>query len=244
MVTIRHRIAAATGALYVILILIGNTLATSGDSTSTHPTGAQVLRDAARHAHSAQVTAGFVLEVLGFTLLIVFLGYLAATFARARFADDWSPVLGATAVVSGITMLAIKLGSAAPVVALAMDRHDLDPTLARVLNDINGAAFVLSWLPTAVFVGAAAVALLRAGLVGRPTAWIGAALGLVGVPLAIIGLDTPASANPMACLLGLLWVMIVSARLAVRPGRRVDEQAGPDASRPRATATTPATAPV
>ena len=87
---------------------------------------------------------------------MVFLGYLAATFARARFVDDWSPILGATAVVSGITMIAIKLGSAALLVALAMDRHQLNPTLARVLNDINGAAFVLSWLPTAVFVGAAA----------------------------------------------------------------------------------------
>ena len=243
MVTIRHRVAAATGALYVILILIGNTLATSGDSTSTHPTGAQVLRDAARHAHDGRTTAGFVLEVLGFTLLIVFLGYLAATLARARCADDWSPVLGATAVVAGITMVAIKLGSAAPVVALAMDRKDLDPTLARVLNDINGVAFVLSWLPTAVFVGAAAVALLRAGLIGRPTAWIGAVLGLVGVPLAILGLHDPESANPMAFLLALLWVLAVSGRLAVRPGRRVDEPFGPETSSPRATAA-PASAPV
>ena len=98
MVTIRHRLAAATGALYVILIIIGNTLATSGDSAAMHPTGARVLRDAERHAHSGQVTAGFVLEVLGFILLIVFLGYLAATFARARFADDWSPILGETGV--------------------------------------------------------------------------------------------------------------------------------------------------
>ena len=230
MVTIRHRVAAATGALYVILIIIGNTLATSGDSSGTHPTGAQVLRDAERHAQSGQATAGFVLEVLGFTLFLVFLGYLAATFARARFADDWSPAVGAAAVVAGITMLAIKLGSAAPVVALAMDRRDLDPTLARVLNDINGAAFVLSWLPTAVFVGTAAVALRRAGLIGRPTGWTGAALGLVGVPLAVVGLHDPVSANPMAFLLGVLWVLVVSVRLATRTGRRGDERPSPDPS--------------
>jgi hypothetical protein len=240
MVTIRHRLAAATGALYVILIIIGNTLATSGDSTSTHPTGARVLRDAERNAHSGQVTAGFVLEVLGFTLLLVFLGYLAATFARARFVDDWSPILGATAVVSGITMVAIKLGSAAPVVALAMDRRHLNPSLARVLNDINGAAFVLSWLPTAVFVGAAAVALRHAGLVGRPIAWAGAALGLAGVPLAVVGLHDPVSANPMAFLLGLLWVMIVSGRLATRRGARLDERPVPDANRPQPAAVTAA----
>jgi hypothetical protein len=240
MVTIRHRLAAATGALYVILIIVGNTLATSGDSTATHPTGARVLRDAERHAHSGQVTAGFVLEVLGFILFIVFLGYLAAMFTRARFADDWSPILGATAVVSGITMVAIKLGSAAPVVALAMDRHQLDPTLARVLNDINGAAFVLTWLPTAVFVGAAAVALRRAGLVGRAISWTGAALGLIGVPLAVVGLNDPVSANPMAFLLGLLWVLVVSGRLATRRGARVDERPSPDASHPQPVAATAA----
>jgi hypothetical protein len=242
MVTVWHRLAAATGALYVILIILGNTLATSGDSTATHPTGARVLRDAERHAHSGQVTAGFVLEVLGFTLLIVFLGYLAATFARARFVDDWSPILGATAVVSGITMVAIKLGSAAPVVALALDRHQLNPTLARVLNDINGAAFVLSWLPTAVFVGAAAIALRHAGLVGRPIAWTGAALGLVGVPLAVVGLNDPASANPMAFLLGLLWVMVVSGRLATRPSTRVDTRPGPVADHAEPIAATAASA--
>ena len=244
MLTIRHRVAAATGALYVILIIIGNTLATSGDSSATHPTGVRVLRDAERHAQSGQATAGFVLEVLGFALLIAFLGYLAAMFARARFADDWSPTLAATAVVSGITMVAIKLGSAAPVVALTMDRHDLDPTLARVLNDINGAAFVLTWLPTAIFVGTTAVALRQAGLVGRPIAWTGALLGLVGVPLAVVGLHDPASANPMAFLLGLLWVMVVSGRLATRRGPQVDERPGSDAtSRPQPAAAS-AAAPV
>ena len=218
MFSIRHRVAAATGALYIVCIIIGNTLATAGDSSSSHPTGAAVLRDVERQAHSGAATAGFVLEVVGFTLFIVFLGYLAATFV-ARSATDGGRVLGATAVVSGVTMLAIKLGSAAPMVALSMDRQQLDPTLARVLNDINGAAFVVSWLPTAVFVGTAAVALHQARLVGRVSAWSGAALGVVGVPLAIAGLHDPASANPMAFLLGLLWVMVVSARIAVWPAR-------------------------
>lgn len=219
MFSIRHRVAAATGALYVVFIIIGNTLATANDSSSSHPTGAAVLRDVERQAHSGAATAGFVLEVVGFTLFIVFLGYLAATFAARSATDDGGRVLGATAVVSGVTMLAIKLGSAAPMVALFMDRQQVDPTLARVLNDINGAAFVVSWLPTAVFVGTAAVALHQARLVGRVSAWSGAALGVVGVPLAIVGLHDPAAANPVAFLLGLLWVMVVSARIAVWPAR-------------------------
>ncbi|MGZ4597014.1 MAG: hypothetical protein ACXV4A_10285 [Actinomycetes bacterium] len=232
MLSFGHRAAAATGALYVLCIIVGNTLATSGDSSSMHPTGAAVLRDAERHAHSGAATAGFVLEVLGFTLFIVFLGYLAATFAASKVVGQDATtghMFGATAVVAGVTMLAIKLGSAAPVVALSMDRRHLDPTLARVLNDINGAAFVLSWLPTAVFVGAAAIALQRAGLVGRILGWSGSVLGVVGVPLAIVGLRDPASANPFAFLLAVLWVLAVSVRLTVRPGRVEGRVAGPAA---------------
>ena len=70
-------------------------------------------------------------------------------------------------------MLAIKLGSAAPIVALDLDRHSLSPQLAQLLNDINGGAFVISWLPFAVLVAAMAAALRQAGLVGKPTAYIG-----------------------------------------------------------------------
>ena len=217
MFTVRHRIAAASGALYVVCIIVGNTLATSGDSSSMHPTGAAVLRDAARHAESRAATAGFVLEIVGFTLFIGFLGCLAATFAAASKEAVTGKFFGATAIVAGVTALAIKLGSAAPVVALMMDRRQLDPTLARVLNDINGAAFVLTWLPTAVFVGSAAVALRQAGQVGRVLGWSGAMLGVVGFPLAVVGLHDPVSANPFAFLLGVLWVLAVSVRMSLWP---------------------------
>lgn len=244
MPTLGHRVAAATGALYVVCIMVGNTLATSGDSTSMHPTGAAVLRDAARHADSRAATAGFALEVVGFVLFLGFLGYLAGTFAASRPAgEDAVPanIPGATAIVAGVTALAIKLGSAAPAVALMMDRHQLEPTMARVLNDINGAAFVLSWLPTAVFVGAAGVALQRAGLVRRVLGWSGAALGVVGVPLAVVGLNDPVSANPLAFLLGVLWVLAVSIRLTVRP-RTASEAARAAASREPVAAGVPARA--
>jgi hypothetical protein len=118
-------------------------------------------------------------------------------------------------------MLAIKLGSAGPGVALDLDRKTLSPQLAQLLNDMGGAAFVISWLPFAVFVGAAAWALYAVRLVGRPTAYTGLVLGVAGIPATIVGLKDIANANPIAFLLGLLWVFVVSVRLAVKPG--VDE---------------------
>jgi hypothetical protein len=44
---------------------------------------------------------------------------------------------------------------------------------------------------------------------------------VLGVPAALVGLRDISNANPVLFMLGLLWVFIVSIRLAVKPG--VDE---------------------
>ena len=212
----RDRIGAATGVAYATVLLIGNGMATSGQSSAMHPTGQSVLHDAAHAASSTTVTIGFMLEIVGFALFFPFLGYLA-DMLRRRTPDGQAGIPAATAIVAGITMVAIKLGSAAPIVALSMDRKQLDPQLARVLNDINIAAFLVSWLPFAVFIGALALALRDVGLVGRPTAWFGIAAGVAGVALSVLGLDDPVSAVQLAFLAGMLWLTVVAVRLMVKP---------------------------
>ena len=66
-------------------------------------------------------------------------------------------------------MLAVKLGSGAPVLESWADHGHIGPQLALVLNDLASVTFVISWLPFAVFVAAAAAALHRVNLLGRPT---------------------------------------------------------------------------
>jgi len=216
--TIRDRIGAATGAVFVALIMVGNQMASGGSADSVHPTSEQVLRDVAHQASSATVTAGFVLEGLGFAAFIVFLGYLADVLRRRVPGRGLGGVAAGAAIVSGGVMLAVKLGSAAPLGALTIDHGHISPQLAQVLNDMSGVAFVISWLPFAIFTGAAAAGLHRAGLVGRPTAYCGLALGVAGLALSIAGVHDPLGANPLAFLLGLVWLVAVSVRLAVRPG--------------------------
>jgi hypothetical protein len=217
--TIRDRIGAATGAAFVALILVGNGM-TSGVSTaaSAHPAGEQVLRDAAHQASSAAFTAGLVLEVLGFAAFIVFLGYLAGVRHRRVPGRGPGGIAAGAAVVSGAVMLAIKLGSAAPLGVLSIDHGHLSPQLAQVLSDLSGVAFVITWLPFAIFVAAVAAGLHRTALVGRPTAYSGLVLGIAGLGLSIAGASDPLGANPVAFLLGLAWLFAVSVRLAVRPG--------------------------
>jgi hypothetical protein len=216
--TIRDRIGAATGAVFVVLIMVGNQMASVGSADSAHPTGEQVLRDVAHQASSATFTVGFVLEGLGFAAFIGFLGYLADVLHRRVQGRGPGGIAAGTVIVSGAVMLAVKLGSAAPLGALGIDHGHISPQLAQVLNDMSGVAFVISWLPFAVFVAAAAAGLHRAALVGRPTAYSGLVLGVAGLALSIAGVYDPLGASPLAFLLGLAWLLAVSVRLAVRPG--------------------------
>jgi hypothetical protein len=216
-IRVRDRIGAVMGAAFVALIIVGNQMTSAGSSQSAHPTGEQVLRDVNHQVSSASVRAGFALELLGFAAFIGFLGYLADVLRRTSESRPGSVAAGA-AIVSGAVLLAIKLGSAAPIGALSLDHSHISPQLAQVLADMNSVAFVISWLPFAIFVAGAAAALHRVSLVGRPTAYSGLILGAAGLAVSIIGLHDPSNANPLAFLLGLLWLLVVSVRFAVRPG--------------------------
>ena len=226
--TARDRAGAALGAVFVAFVFIGNSLGTSGTDQSSHPSGDHVLRDVLRTHSSSSATAGFVLEVLGFVAFFGFLGYLADL--TRRYGGSWR-VPSATAVVAGAVMLAIKVGSAAPVVALQLDRHTLSPQLAQLLNDMNSGSFVISWLPFAVFVLASAAALRDIGAVGRPAYWVGVFAGVAGVALTVLGMRDISNANPMGFLLGMLWLLVVGIRLAVRPIGSADETIASSAQR-------------
>jgi hypothetical protein len=212
----RDRIGAALGAAFVVLIFVGNAMNTAGTDQSGHPSGVQVLKDVAHEHASGGASVGFVLEILGFVAFFGFLGFLGELLRRPGSAAR-SRMPAVTALVGAVTMLAIKLGSGVPMTVLDLDRHTLSPQLAQLLNDFGTTAFVLSWLPFAIFVGATAVALRAIGAVGKPTAYIGLFLGAVGIPLTLVGMHDVTNANPMAFVLAMLWLVVVSVRLAVKP---------------------------
>ena len=80
--TTRDRVGAATGAAFVAVLFTGNAMATAGGSSAMHPTGAEILRDAAHAAGSTTARVGFILEVSAFLLYFVFLGFLANLLRR------------------------------------------------------------------------------------------------------------------------------------------------------------------
>ncbi len=209
------RSAAAAGPAFVVLVLTGNSLTESAVVEAGGGPGAEALRRFAAQQSSVAAQTGLVLELLAFVCFAVFAACVY-DISRRRGAGSFA---GALALVSAVTMLAVKLGSGSAHIAGLSLHTSLTADTALALEAMNGAAFVLSWLPFAVFVAAAAYALRACGLLGRVGTWVGLGIGLVGVPAALLGVLDPMTAMPVPFLLGLVWLLVVGAVLAIRePG--------------------------
>lgn len=195
-----RRLAALTGAAFVVAVLTGNSLTES-------VSGEGVLGDLGALAASTAARSGLVLELVAFVLLLCFVGSLAGSARRSAAAGVMA--------VAGTTMVAVKLGSAAAVLAALHTRDELDEVTATALVEENGAAFVLFWIPFGLFVAAAARVLGEAGHVGRVLGHAGLVLGSLGTVAGVLGAVWPSYAVPIPFLLSLIWVIAVSVRLAV-----------------------------
>ena len=205
-----ERFAAATGAVYVVAVLFGNEMANAGASGQDNDAG--ILADLQR-PRTAVNTVGMVVEILGMGLLIVFIGYLYRVLRRAEGPDGWwaAPAFGA-----GLVMVTVKLASAAPILAGRLRAHELTPELARTLNNLNGAAFVVTGFAFGIFVLAAAAAALVGRVLPRWLSIVGVVLGVLTVAAGTAGILDPQGYVPIPFLLGLLWVAAFSILLTVR----------------------------
>jgi hypothetical protein len=224
-----QRLALASGAIYVVLIMIGNTLYEMGKTGADDGPGA--LADLQRTTTAVQ-TIGLTMEVLGFTALLVFLGALYRTLRHAERSDGWLPV---TALGAGLVTVAVKVSSIGPDMAANLRADELTPDLARTLSDLAGADFVISGYTSGIFVAAAAAAALVTRVLPRWLAISGVVVGVLTIAAGTAGIADPAGYVPVPFLLGLLWVLVTSVVLAVRrPG------AGDDGGNHRAVEAVPA----
>jgi len=197
--------AATTGPLFVVLVLAGNTM-TESVSESEDP-----LASFAAQSSSVAAQWGIALDLLAFAAFAVFAGYLFDVLRRR----DAFNMAGAVSVIAATIVLSVKLGAKAAYIAGLTEHGSLSAEGALALEASNNAAFVLHWLPFSLFVGAAAVALHGAGLVGRFGLVAGLVLGLLGVAAAVLGIFDPAGAIPIPFLLSLVWTLVVGVKLAV-----------------------------
>jgi len=204
------RVGALSGALSILLGVIGSdVLGTPPGPQSAHPTGQQALENLRWLAENPSAQVGVSLELLGFAFQIVFIGYICTRVREA----GW---LATAALAGGVIEVAVKLGSGAPVFAAYLLRDEISPETARLLVDMNGAAFVTTWLPMGIFVACAAAAGMVTHVLGRVLGWFGVlAGGAAVIATAATGVHL-LSAFFVPFLLCLLWTLLVSLRLGLQ----------------------------
>jgi hypothetical protein len=216
------RIGAACGAAYVLLTVVGNQLA-FGNSQDPHPSGAQDLAMFAAPP-TAGLVAGEIMELTGYVAFLFFLGWFGQQLRARAGAAGW---LGGTASLAGGVALAVKIVSVVPFGAAVLDHADLTESQARVLADMGGVAFVMMFLPFGAFLVAAGAGLLASRVLGKVAGYAGIVIGVLTVAVAVLGRTSPVDTNPMPFLLGLVWLLVISVRLAWKgPRPAVTDPAG------------------
>jgi hypothetical protein len=203
------RFAAATGAIYVALIMVGSGLATGNGDPQDGPTILAHLRA----GRTPVETIGVTMEILGFGLFLVFLGYLYRVLRRAEGAEGWG---AAVALGAGLVTTAVKLAAATAMLASEAHPDQLTPDLARVLNDIGGGGFVISGYLYGIFVLAAAGSSFVSRALPRWLAISGLVTGVLTVAAGVAGILDPIGYVPVPFLVCLAWVLVTSIVLASR----------------------------
>jgi hypothetical protein len=213
MKTIPTRLAAASGAFFVVAILVGGAMEFSGADDGTD--GASALALLQRDPSLVNVV-GFVLAMLGFVAFLVFLGYVHSALRRIAGNAAW---VADVAFGAGLLSLAVKVGSIAPILAGTYRKDELTTDLARTLVDLNGAAFVIFGLLFGLFVAATGAACLAYRMSSPWMGWAGLVIGALAFVAGLVGSVDVVSYNPMAFVVGLAWTFILSLVLAVRSSR-------------------------
>jgi hypothetical protein len=199
------RSAALSGVVAVVLLFAGSGL--SGSSPDLTASRAKIASWLVSHPMTTgRVVGGFV-ELLAVLALIVFAATLASVLRRG---EGDHAILSNTALGAGLLSAGIKLVSVpAAFAAVWRTKQGMSLELASALVDMNNVAFVMTWAVDAVMLGAAAIVIVRSGILPRWLGWfagVTAAVSLATVPVA-------AKAPPLGILLTFVWLILTSVVL-------------------------------
>lgn len=202
------RLGGAAAIAFVALALAGNTLTGGGVPSGASPDA--YADELVRRTGDASWRLGIGLELVAF---LAFLVFGAALARRVRAVEPRDGYAGALVLAGAILFVAVKLASGSALYAADHRAGDLDAGLARLLTDLNDAAFVLSFVPLAVLLAAAAAGALAHGALPRALGWTAAPLAVLLVAAAATG----SGAVPIPFLLALIWFVAVGVTMIRRP---------------------------
>ena len=203
-----NKIGGACGVLAILLTQIGFGVAayrTPGVGASDKQIADFVSQP------RASFYGGEFVELLGFVLLVVFIGRLWAHLRRAEAGDGW---LSTTAFGSALAAIAVLLAGhlSAQGAAFYTGRHGAGSRTVASLLDFSAFAQASSSMLLAVFLGATALVVLRHAALPRWLGWFAAVVALA-FPLT---LPFPNDFADLPVMLFVLWVVAASVVLLRR----------------------------
>lgn len=202
------RLGGAAGVAFVVLALAGNSLTGGGPGSEAEPEA--FATEVSRRTADAAWRAGITIELLAFLALVVFAAALATRIRAVEPADSYA---GTLVLAGGLLLVAVKLASGSAIYAADLRSGDIDGELARMLHDLNGAAFVLSFVPLALLLAAASAGALAHAALPRALGWAGPPVAV----LLVVAAATGADAIPVPFLLALLWLLATGVVMLSRP---------------------------
>lgn len=202
------RVGGVAGVAFVVLALAGNSLTGGGPGSGADPEA--FAAEVVRRTTDVAWRAGIALELLAFLAFVVFAAALAA---RVRAVEPTGGYAGTLVLSGGVLLVAVKLASGSALYAADRRAGEISGELARLLGDLNDAAFVLSFVPLALLLAAASVAALAHHALPRALGWVGVPIAVLLVAAAATGSD----AIPVPFLLALLWVLSAGVVMVRRP---------------------------
>jgi hypothetical protein len=222
-----QRLGAASGIAYVVLLMAAGTFIGEIGGGATAEANARAV---AETANRSSFHVGYAVLMLSFLCFLFFLGYLWSAVRRAEGEHGW---LAPVALGGGLMSLTIKLGSAAFIgPALYRASQGLHPQIVQTLQDMDDAAFMLSFFPLVALLAASAIASIRFGALPRWLGWFAAciapALFIGGVVGEIYHLEDAG----LPFLLFLAWTLMASVVLIRRADKPIAAVSSAPASAP------------
>ena len=213
-----QRLGAASGIVYVLVILGPDLIQGGPNEEETTMTAAEAIAQSCATITAAQLTDAIypITHVLGYLIFLFFLGSLWSALRRAEGGDGW---LSAAAFGGGLVFLALRFsGAAVTGGAVHNSCAGIDPQLWQVLHDGAGVAIFTSFFPLAVLSAASAVVAIRFG--APLPRWLGWMSAVVAVALLVDGMAGTLYHREFgpSILLFMLWTLAASIALVRRAG--------------------------
>ena len=203
------RWAALSGAVYVLLFVVGTIVLFSGSPDGDDPPGKVIAwyRDS---GHRDRINFGWILIGLS----IFFLFWFIAALRRAVSAGDRDGLLTSIVGIGGgvyaaLALAAVSINQGIRTMSDDTYRHQVFPDLIHAANDVGWVVHASGAAGLSVMIIAASYAFMTRGTWPSWAGWVGMIVGVLA--LAAIAFFPQ--------FLFLLWILVVSVLMFLRPER-------------------------